>query len=206
VKSKLPFCDHYLITTFFFPPVRKEKTSLFPPILRPEILSAKRSVGDHLLVYQTAEGGETLERTLHDTGLPCRVYGMRRGIQEEQVEGNLRFRPFSETGFIDDLASARGVIAGGGFTLMGEAVYLHKPMLSVPVGGQYEQILNGRYLQKLGYGHMADTLDDPRTVFDFVAALDTCAKALESYAQDGNKAILAAVDQHLDRAAAGVYT
>jgi len=206
VKSKLPFCDHYLITTFFFPPVRKEKTTLFPPILRPEILAAKRSVGDHLLVYQTAEGGETLERTLHDTGLPCRVYGMRRGIKEEQIEGNLSFRPFSETGFIDDLASARGVIAGGGFTLMGEAVYLRKPMLSVPVGGQYEQILNGRYLQKLGYGHMADTLEDPKTVFDFIADLGRCAKALEGYAQDGNREILAAVDQHLDRAAAGVYT
>ena len=43
---------------------------------------------------------------------------MRRQIQEEQVEGNLRYRPFSEAGFIDDLATARAVIAGGGFTLM----------------------------------------------------------------------------------------
>jgi uncharacterized protein (TIGR00661 family) len=205
VKSKLPFCDHYLITTFFRPPVRKEKTTLFPPILRPEILAAERSVGDHLLVYQTAEGGETLARALQDTGLPCRVYGMRRGITGDQIEGNLRYRPFSETGFIEDLASARGVIAGGGFTLMGEAVYLHKPMLSVPVKGQFEQVLNGRYLQKLGYGHMAETLDDPKTVFDFVSDLDRCAKALEGYAQDGNRDILAAVDEHLDRAAAGVY-
>lgn len=205
VKSKLPFCDHYLVTTFFRPPVRKEKTTLFPPILRPEILAAERSIGDHLLVYQTAEGGETLAHTLEQTGLPCRVYGMRRGITEEQVEGNLRYRPFSEAGFIADLASARGVIAGGGFTLMGEAVYLHKPMLSVPVKGQFEQVLNGRYLEKLGYGHYAETLEDPRTVFDFVAALDACQKALEGYAQDGNREILRAVDEHLDRAAAGVY-
>jgi uncharacterized protein (TIGR00661 family) len=205
VKSKLPFCDHYLVTTFFRPEVRKDKTTLFPPILRPEILAASRSRGDHLLVYQTAEGGETLARTLIDTGLPCRVYGMRRGIKEDQIEGNLRYRPFSEAGFIEDLATSRGVIAGGGFTLMGEAVYLHKPMLSVPVRGQFEQVLNGRYLQKLGYGRFAETLDDPRTVFDFVAALDACARALESYAQDGNREILAAVDEHLDRVAAGVY-
>ncbi len=205
VKSKLPFCDHYLVTTFFRPPVRKDKTTLFPPILRPEILAAKRSVGEHLLVYQTAEGGETLEQALRDTGLPCRVYGMRRGISAEAVEGNLRYRPFSETGFIEDLATARGVIAGGGFTLMGEAVYLHKPMLSVPVGGQFEQVLNGRYLQKLGYGHFAEKLDDPNTVFAFVKDLDRCQAALAGYAQDGNREILGAVDQHLDRAAAGVY-
>ena len=76
---------------------------------------------------------------------------------------------------------------------------------SVPVGGQFEQVLNGRYLQKLGYGHFAETLDDPKTVFDFIAALDECHRALESYKQDGNRDILGAVDQHLDRAAAGVY-
>ena len=152
VKSKLPFCDQYLITTFFTPEVRKPKTSLFPPILRPEILAAKAHArrGDHLLVYQTAEGHDDLADTLQKTGLECRVYGMRRGIIEEQVEGNLRYRPFAEAGFIEDLASARAVIAGGGFTLMGEAVYLHKPMLAVPIAKQFEQVMNARYLQKLG--------------------------------------------------------
>jgi uncharacterized protein (TIGR00661 family) len=204
VKSKLPFCDHYLVTTFFRPKVRKDRTTLFPPILRPEILAAKPTRGEHLLVYQTAEGGGTLADTLEKSGLPCLVYGMRRGITEEQVEGNLRYRPFSEAGFIADLASARGVIAGGGFTLMGEAVYLRKPMLSVPVRGQFEQVLNGRYLQKLGYGRFAETLDDPKTVFDFIAALDECQANLAGYTQDGNREILKAVDEHLDRAAAGV--
>ena len=136
VKSKLPFCDHYLITTFFYPPSaqgprpRSSRRSCAPRSSRRE-----RRRGDHLLVYQTAEGNDALADTLAKTGLECRVYGMRRGIKEEQVEGNLRYRPFSEAGFIDDLASARAVIAGGGFTLMGEAVYLHKPMLAVPARG-----------------------------------------------------------------------
>ena len=30
---------------------------------------------------------------------------------------------------------------------MGEAVYLRRPMLAVPVGGQFEQVLNARYLE-----------------------------------------------------------
>ncbi len=204
VKSKLPFCDWYLITTFFAPKLRKERTSVHKPILRPEILAAKPRRGEHLLVYQTAEGHEELADTLQRTGLECRVYGMRRAITEEQVEGNLRYRPFSETQFIDDLASARAVIAGGGFTLMGEAVYLHKPMLSVPVRGQFEQVLNGRYLEKLGYGRYAESLDDPRHVESFVKAIPGCEEALAPYAQDGNKALFAEVDQLLDRAAAGL--
>ncbi len=40
VKIKVPKAYHYLITSFFFPKVRKKYTTLVPPILRPEALSA----------------------------------------------------------------------------------------------------------------------------------------------------------------------
>jgi len=197
VKSKLPFCDHYFVTTFFRPPIRKPNTSLFPPILRPEIIEAKSQRGDHLLVYQTAEGSASLMETLGRTGLECRVYGARRELKEEVVEGNLRFRPFSEAGFVRDLAEARGVIAGGGFTLMGEAVYLRKPMLAVPVGGQFEQVLNAKYLERLGYGRTAPSLDDPAHVSEFVEAIPKCEEALAEYSQTGNVEILSALDRYI---------
>jgi uncharacterized protein (TIGR00661 family) len=201
VKGKLPFCDHYLITTFFHPEVRKKDTTLHPPILRPEILSATPSEGEHLLVYQTAAGNDTLEEVLAATGIECRIYGMRRDLKEDQVIGNLRHRPFSESVFIEDLASARAVIAGSGFTLMGEAVYLHKPMLAIPLDGQFEQIMNARYLQHEGYGQHAEGLDS-ETIADFLAKVPQYAKKLATYTQDGNRDLLDAVDHHLDRAAA----
>jgi UDP-N-acetylglucosamine:LPS N-acetylglucosamine transferase len=96
------------------------------------------------------------------------------------------------------------VIAGGGFTLMGEAVYLHKPMLAVPVGRQFEQVLNARYLAHEGYGRAADNLDDPGIVHDFIAAIPACEARLATYSQDGNAEILAGLDGFLDKAAAGV--
>ena len=203
VKGKLPFCDHYLITSFFEPPIRKPDTEFVPPILRPEILEAKRSSGAHLLVYQTAEGNAALADALAKTGLECRIYGMRRDLREDAIEGNLRYRPFSEATFIADLASARAVIAGGGFTTMSEAVYLHKPMLSVPLRGQFEQILNGRYLEKVGYGRVATQLDT-KTVADFVAALPGCEERLSHYQQDGNRVVLGRLDELIDRAEAKV--
>jgi uncharacterized protein (TIGR00661 family) len=204
VKSKLPFCNEYFVTTFFRPPLRKPDTRLFPPILRPEILEAKRTRGEHLLVYQTAEGNDELATTLIRSGFPARVYGMRRQITADVVEGNLTYRPFSETGFIDDLASSRAVIAGGGFTLMGEAVYLRKPMLSVPLAAQFEQVMNARYLQKVHYGRMAESLADPREIETFLRELPTFETALESYDQDGNHELFGAVDEWLDKAEAGV--
>ena len=204
IKGKLPWCNDYFITTFFRPPLRKEKTRLFPPILRPEILSAKRRSGEHLLVYTTGESNDLFAAALAKTGLECRIYGIRRGLTEEQVEGNLRYQPFSEDKFIDDLASCKAVIAGGGFTLMGEAVYLHKPMLAVPLARQFEQVLNARYLELEGYGRYAETLNDAKTVLDFVASVPACEAKLAEYAQDGNTEIQRAIDEWLDKAAAGV--
>ena len=201
VEAKLPRCFHYLVTTFFYPPVRRERTTLVPPVLRPEILAAPSEAGEHLLVYQTATTNRALPAVLKRLGLPTRIYGLRRDLTEEVVDGNLRFRPFSEKGFIEDLRTARAVVAGGGFTLMSEAVYLRKPMLSVPVQGQFEQVLNALYLQELGYGRCAVRLSEQALV-DFLGSLRTCTQALSGYAQDGNEATFAALRHQLADAVA----
>src|SRR5262249_4937556 len=117
VKAKVAGAEHYYITTFFYPEVRKPRTSLHPPILRPEILAARPGSGEHLLVYQTSMSNKALPEILARSGRECRIYGLRRDIKEDVVDGNLRYRPFSEAGFIDDLRTARGVLASAGFTL-----------------------------------------------------------------------------------------
>jgi uncharacterized protein (TIGR00661 family) len=199
IKAKLPGCDAYYITSFFRPPPRKPDTYLFPPILRPEILDAKSAAGDHLLVYQS--GSAALEAALHATNLECRIYNMRPGLKTEECDGKLRFRPFSEAGFIEDLATCRGVIGAGGFTLMGEAVYLHKPMLSLPLESQFEQMLNARYLEHEGYGMWTPSFDDPTILPRFLERIPDCAHKLAGYHQDRNSELLAAVDEFLHRAA-----
>jgi uncharacterized protein (TIGR00661 family) len=199
VKAKLPGAFHYLITTFFYPPVRKERTTLAPSILRPEILAAKSEPGEHLLVYQTSTTNTELPNILKKSGLPCRIYGLRRDITEDLVDGNLMYRPFSEKGFIDDLRTARAVVAGGGYTLMSEAVYLHKPLLSIPVEGQFEQVINGLYLEKLGYGMYTKQLTQP-VLDEFLSRVPQCQKALEGYTQEGNEKLIAALREQLARA------
>ncbi len=203
IKAKLPGCARYLVTSFFYPPLRKPDTSLHPPILRPEVLAARATRGDHLLVYQTAETNDALLDALRASGLECRIYGMRRDLKEEAVEGNLRFRPFSERGFVDDLAACRGVIASAGFTLMGEAIYLRKPMLAAPLGQQFEQVLNARWLERLGYGLEAPDLHAPGAVPRFLQAIPRCEEALAGYTQEGNRSLLGELDGLLAAAAAG---
>jgi uncharacterized protein (TIGR00661 family) len=200
VKTKVAGAFHYHVTTFFYPPVRKERTTLHPPILRPEILAAKPDSGDHLLVYQTSTSNAALPEILRASGRECRIYGLRRDLAEDLVEGNLRFRPFSETAFIDDLRTARGVIASAGFTLMGEAVYLRRPMLALPVKKQFEQVLNARYLEREGYGLAADELT-PTRLGEFLEGIPDYERKLAAYTQDGNRDLLAALEGTITAAA-----
>ena len=98
MKGKLPFCDEYFITTFFQPKIRKPNTRLFPPILRPEILAAKAEEGEHLLVYQTAEGNEELVKAgvmLAGEGLQASSKGAR--VRFEGKKRTVLDGPFSET-------------------------------------------------------------------------------------------------------------
>ena len=202
VKGKLPGCYHYCVTTFFYPPVRKARTTLLPAILRPEILEAKSQKGEHLLVYQTSTSNAELPQILQKSGLRCLIYGLRRDLKEDQVDGNLTYRPFSEKGFIDDLRGCKAVVANGGFTLMSEAVYLHKPMLCLPVGGQFEQVLNARYLEQMGFGLYAPGLTSD-ILKRFLLQLPFFEEKLADYRQDGNKLLLGKVDELLAQVAAG---
>ena len=118
-----------------------------------------------------------------------RVYG----FQCEKRMGDLWLRDFSEEGFVEDLQSCRGVVATGGFSLMSEAVYLGKPFLAIPIRKQFEQILNSLYLQDLGYGEYHRVLT-PRAVERFLDRLDDYARNLTKHHQDGNTAMLSALD------------
>jgi uncharacterized protein (TIGR00661 family) len=199
IKAKLPGCYHYLITSFFFPPVRKERTTLYPPILRDAILEAKprARAGENVLVYQTSDSYTDLIPTLRS--LPGRfvVYGLKR---DEEL-GNVTLKGFSEQGFVDDLAGSRAVIAGGGFSLLSEAVFLGKPILSVPVKKQFEQTLNALYLEKLGYGVYAKDLSR-EAMAGFLERLPELSAKVAGHRQDGNTLILESLDRLLAEIAA----
>ncbi len=198
VKIKMPGAFHYLVTSFFFPELRKKYTTLVPPILRPEVIAAKREPGAHVLVYQTTPTNQSLVPTLNKLPYRFRVYGMGR----EGQEGNVTMCGFSETGFLDDLRTARAVIAGGGFSLLSEAVSLKVPLFSIPVAHQYEQELNARYLEKLGYGAWARQLElEP--IQQFLERVDVYQDHLQSYPSRDNSILFACVDELIERVARG---
>ncbi|UCH88277.1 MAG: hypothetical protein JSV49_08405 [Thermoplasmata archaeon] len=189
VMGKLPGCYHYLITSFFFPEILKENTSLFPPILREEILDATAPQKNHILVYQSSTSNENLLKILKGIDAQFIVYGYN---QNKQV-GNIVLKKYSENGFIKDLASARGVIANSGFSLIGEALYLKKPYFAIPLQGQFEQTMNGIYLERLGYGEYHMELSSKK-INKFIKNIDTYRENLQNFKHDRNKKIYRKLD------------
>jgi uncharacterized protein (TIGR00661 family) len=200
IHTKLGRANHYVITTFFRPPVRKQRTTLVPSLLRPEIIAAKPEPGEHLLVYGRIS--EASIAALEASGVPCHVYGARDGLSEEVQERNLAYRPFANEAFIDDLRTARGVVGSAGYSLMSEAVYLRKPMLALPLAHQFEQEMNARYLERLGFGTAAAALDEP-ALERFLDREPGHEQALGAYEQDGNTEALATIQGLVDELARG---
>jgi uncharacterized protein (TIGR00661 family) len=198
VKMKVPRAYYYLVTSFFFPRVKKKHTSLVPPILRKEILEAAREPGDHVVVYQRAIPEKDLVPMLRKLPYDFRVYG----APKEEVHGNVRLRAFSGAGFLEDLRTAKAVISGGGFSLMSEAVSLRVPMLAVPIESQYEQELNARYLKELGYGSWTRKIG-LGAISEFLERTSEFEKSLSSYERRDNRIVLSCLDELLSRIAAG---
>jgi uncharacterized protein (TIGR00661 family) len=193
VKMKVPGCDHYFITSFFDGEIKKKETTLVPPILRPAIQRAVPTKKEHILMYQTSSTLDPVKKILKK--VPQYTFYVY-GFNKEEKDGNVIFKTFSEEGFVSDLASARAVIANGGFSFISEAVYLKKPVYSFPIKNQFEQYMNAAYIEKLGYGRHFEELNSDN-LKAFLFDLDLFEKNMSSYQQDGNTILLNALDRKI---------
>jgi uncharacterized protein (TIGR00661 family) len=198
VTAKTPRCAHYVVTSFFFPEPRWGSTTLVGPIVRPEVAAATPTRGEHVLVYQTAAGDP---RLLPALGAVPDVRFVLYGLGREQTLGNIELHRFDESRFVADLASARAVIANGGFTTLSEAITLGKPVLSVPVRRQTEQELNAAYVEELGIGVRATHIASD-VVTSFLARVDggEFYRDLDPRVGRGTEDAKAAVDQAIAEA------
>jgi len=183
-----PRADAYLVLSFFDVPLRDRQTFLFSPILRQEVLRARPTIGEHVLVYVTSPSPD-LVRVLRRSRSEFICYGFGR----EGREGNLLFKQPGLDTFLGDLVSCRAIVANSGFSLVSEALHLGKPYLAVPVKRQFEQVFNAYYLDKTGYGAYGEDLDAGR-VQSFLSRLDDFRARLAAYPRRDNSALLDKLD------------
>lgn len=196
VRSFIMMPRRYLINSYFYPPLKNpKKAKLFPPVLRDRIMDLDTEEGWHVLVYQTSDSNQELLDLLKELDEEFIVYGFHK----DERDANLTFKSFNDDEFFQDLASCRAVITNGGFTLISEALYLNKPVLSVPVKKQFEQILNAIYLDRLGYGEFHENLEK-EDLLKFLTRLDTYRDNIrKNFKHDRNLGILEELNQLIQK-------
>lgn len=187
--------NRYMITSFFYPKLKNpEKTKLYHPILRNEILSLKSEFEDYILVYQTSDSNNKLIEILKKVDENFIVYGFRK----EEVDGNIKFMNFNEDQFYQDISKAKAVIANGGFTFITESLYLKKPIMSIPARGNFEQINNGIYVDKLNYGMMCKKIT-LKSLNNFLNNLEDYKESLKNYSSKDNKKVIEDLKENIEK-------
>tara|TARA_Y100000031_G_scaffold154977_1_gene204305 strand:+ start:717 stop:1715 length:999 start_codon:yes stop_codon:yes gene_type:complete len=144
----VPYSTFNLILTYFHPKLKKDNSKYFNPVVRENVRNLKSMEGLYYLVYQTSDSNKNLLEELKKIDEKFIVYGFHKDL----IDGNLTLKSNNEDTFFNDLANCKSVITNGGFTLISEALFLKKPILSIPIKKQFEQVVNAHYLDKLGYG------------------------------------------------------
>jgi len=191
--------SEYLVTSFFKPESTavSGSVSVLPPFLRATVTDTRPSVDEHVVAYQGYSTFRAFIPFLKTIKRKVLVYGMNA----TGTDGNLVYREPSEDQFLADLASCIYVICGGGHTLMSEALYLGKPVLSFPIRQACEQLLNAVYLQRLGYGVFSSSCRPGGSLGEaFEARLDWFRENIRKGEFFGNPAILGRISDFVGRA------
>lgn len=187
-----------LISAFFRPPLRAgwRHAIQVGPLLRRAIVDAIPTEGDYLVSYLRRHTPPAALDALAASGLPVRVYGL--GAREPSR--GLSFHAIDERRFVEDLAGCRGLVSAAGNQLIGEALHLGKPMLVLPERAHVEQLINSRFLARMGGGEFCPLEElSGEGVRAFVADLDRHAAAAASHrgTMDGTPAVLEALESLL---------
>lgn len=184
ISAIITNASYYLITSYFFPKIKENNAFIFYPIIRKEILNSKPSKKGHILVYQTSKTNKKLIPALKKTRFNFIFYSDKAG-----TEKNIVFKKFSEKEFIKDMSSCKAVITNGGFGLISESIYLGKPVLSIPIKKQFEQILNALHVKKLGYGDYSLKIDEV-IIDNFMKNIPGFRRNLKRYNKQDNSDIV----------------
>ena len=187
-----------IVSSFYAPGIVPSERTVYQvrSMIRAELARREPVEGEHVLVYVRRSTPDAVLDAL--AGLPgeFRVYG--RG--EQEARGSLRFRPISESGFMEDLVSARAVISAAGNQLLGECLFLGKPIFALPETGQDEQVINAHFLEQSGRGVWTAPEDFVRADAEqFLADLDRYRGGDERHEYNGTPVAVAAVEECLQR-------
>lgn len=138
------------------------KIRVVPPLLRPEVKELVPIEGGFFLSYIVNCGyaEEVISFAKANPDLIIKAYWDKKEVGEtENPLPNLSFHRVHDKNFLQDMAACKGLICTAGFESICEAMYLGKPVMVIPVAGQYEQACNALDTEATGAGIKSEHFD-----------------------------------------------
>lgn len=146
----------------FLPKMDYNGVRVVPPLLRQEIKTLEVSLGDFYLTYMVNPGyaEEVITFAKNNPSVQIKAFWDKKGAAKtEFILPNLQFHQVNDQVFLEAMAGCKGLLCTAGFESVCEAMYLGKPVVMVPVAGQYEQACNALDGELSSAGKKADFFD-----------------------------------------------
>ena len=146
----------------FLPKENCNGVRVVPPLLRQEVKELTVSQGDFYLTYMVNPGyaEEVLTFAKNNPEVHIKAFWDKKGAAAcENPLPNLSFHRINDQKFLEAMAACKGLICTAGFESVCEAMYLGKPVVMVPIAGQYEQACNALDGEQSGAGKKAEFFD-----------------------------------------------
>jgi len=182
IKITLFGADKYIIYDYFDEQIDDPRVLFIKPLIRQDLSKQEPCFGEHIFVYQSLPDYDFVNLILKKIDERFIVYGFNKNLVDE----NIVFKEFNQDEIFQDISCSKAVITNGGFNVISEALFLKKPIYCLPIKNQFEQILNSKFVEKLGAGVCNFDFDE-KQFKKFLSNLDKYKKNLLSY-NPGNQA------------------
>jgi uncharacterized protein (TIGR00661 family) len=156
-------CDKYLALSFRpYEQQRINNLAVVPPLIKHEDLTGDTASEDFILAYMVNDGyaEELISWHTQNPGANVYCFWDRKNMPEVYTpQTNLTFHQINNALFKEMLMKCRAYITTAGFESVCEAMYLGKPVMMVPVAGQYEQACNALDGELSGAGIVSNSFD-----------------------------------------------
>jgi uncharacterized protein (TIGR00661 family) len=170
----------------------KNKNCLIvPPIIKEEIKKLTPRTKDKIIVYLSKENPDFIE-CLKQIKENFVIFP----YEKEKREANLLFR--KKENFLNELKDGKAIISNAGFTSVGEAIYLKKPYLAIPLKGQFEQVFNALYIEEKGFGKFLENGEIPG-ILEFIKNIKFYSENLKKNKKQNYEVIFNILDNIIDR-------
>ena len=176
------------------------KFTIIPPLLRKSLFELSPSQEDFILCYMVNSGYADELIQFGKTNPYLKIEAFWDNPKAQKIEHplpNITFHQIDDHLFLSKMAACRGLLSTAGFESICEAMYLGKPVMMVPVAGQYEQACNAIDGEASGAGIAHHQFDF--VVFDkYITAHDQSKNQISEWIKSLDKTINQLINRSLN--------